>query len=212
MIGQITPLVQVAGRRTWFIATLGHGIGMVMSAAILGFVLGTLGLALGVNSPSPMVTLLGGGVLVLCALRDVGVGRLRAPTLQRQTPRWFRDVFGPFWGSLAWGLDLGQGWTSHILFTGYYGLVAWAVLLGNPLEGALLLGAYGLGRVVPVLLAGALAPRVDPSAFLASPVRRQAILQYSCATAFASVGGVFIDYNRLIKATTQRSDQSTVFE
>ncbi|MGH2588247.1 MAG: hypothetical protein ACRDJE_25285, partial [Dehalococcoidia bacterium] len=149
-------------------------------------------LAIGFDPSSPAVGALGGATLIVCALRDAGVGRWPAPSLQRQTPRWFRDVFGSTWGSFAWGADLGQGWTSHVLYTGYYGLLVWTVLLGQPLEGALLLAGYGLGRALPVLVAGVVAPRTDPGAFLISPYRRQAMLQQLCAAVLAFAGGYFL--------------------
>lgn len=63
-------------------------------------------------------------------------------------------AFGPVWEPLAWGLELGQGWTTHIEFYGYYALVAWALLTGEPARGAIVLGSYGLGRGLSVLLAG----------------------------------------------------------
>jgi hypothetical protein len=54
-------------------------------------------------------------------------------------------------------LDLGQGWTTYIEFYGFYALVLWALVLGSPLQAAVVMGSYGLGRGLPVLVAG-LAP------------------------------------------------------
>jgi len=105
-------------------------------------------------------TLLGAAVLLVCALWDVGVLRWRPPTLRRQTPKWVLCYYGPAWGGFVWGLDLGQGWTTRVEFAGYYGLAAWAVLTASPCYGALVVGAFGLGRALPVVVAGALVWRL----------------------------------------------------
>ncbi|MGH2410842.1 MAG: hypothetical protein ACRDGS_10815 [Chloroflexota bacterium] len=76
------------------------------------------------------------------------------PTTHRQTPAWFRSAFGPQWSAFAWGADLGLGWTTYVTFSGYYGLVLWALLLSSPVHGSMIVGAYGLGRALPVVGAG----------------------------------------------------------
>jgi len=48
MIGEITPLVQRAGRRIWIMVVTWHIAGATLSAALLGLVLSTCGLVFGV--------------------------------------------------------------------------------------------------------------------------------------------------------------------
>ena len=191
MIGKITPLVKEA-KRTWYKAALGHLVGAALSASILGFVLGTLGLLVGLERWVPTMVCVGGVVFLVCALREAGILRLPLPSLQRQTPEWCQCVFGTAWGSFAWGFDLGQGWTTHAMFSGYYGLLLWTVLGVSPAQGALILGAYGLGRTGPVLWAGASTIRGrldDPSDIHVS--RLPIILQVN-AVALALAAGYFL--------------------
>ena len=162
MIGEITTLVKVANRMTWGVAVLAHAVGAIASAALLGLMLGVLGIlargALGGMLPAtflPLIAALGGAALVASALREGGVVSIRLPTLQRQTPQWIKRQFGLVWSALLWGADLGQGWTTHILYTGYYALVLWAVVHATPGHSALVFAAFGLGRALPVLVAGA---------------------------------------------------------
>lgn len=190
MIGEITPLVQAAGRRTWSKAAIAHVAGAASSAAFLGLLLGSAGLLLGLDRSMPGTGVLIGATLLACSLRDAGVTRVRLPSLHRQTPRWFRAQFTPIWYGLLWGADLGQGWTTRILFTGYYGLVLWAVLSADPRAAALVLGAYGLGRVLPVLVAGLRDLR--PAQVIAMPIFQQPLLQQVNAAALALAGAFFI--------------------
>lgn len=173
MIGQITPLVQAA-KRTWIAAVIGHITGATLSAGTLGFLLGTCGLALGINRWGWPLDLIGGAILLLCALHDGDILPWPLLSLRRQTPAWFFGAFGPAWGAFAWGVDLGQGWTTNIIFAGYYGLVFWAVAGGSPMWGMILLGVFGLGRALPVLAAGFVRPNGIPEAIvpfrLAQPV------------------------------------------
>lgn len=190
MIGEITPLVQVAGRRTWLVAVLTHVGAAAVSGALLGLLLGAIGVTLRLGGPSLGGFVVVGAVLVLCAVRDAGLSRVALPSLQRQTPRWLRGQFAPMWYGMLWGGDLGQGWTTRILFTGYYGLVLWALIVGVPLTATLVFGAYGFGRGLPVLIAG-INPR--PSAERLQMVAfRQPLLQQANALALALVGAFLV--------------------
>lgn len=186
MIGQITPLVQAA-RRVWITAVVGHIVGATLSASLLGFVLGACGLIFRANQWALPLDVLGGSVLLLCALRDGDIWPWPLLTLHRQTPAWFLGVFGPLWGAFAWGADLGQGWTTNIVFTGYYGLLLWAIASGSPTLGAVLLGAFGLGRALPVLVVGLV--RRDNELNAIAPLH---LVRPVNAVALAVVAGYFL--------------------
>jgi hypothetical protein len=189
MIGQITPLVKVAGLRTWTLAVFAHLIGALLSAALLGYFLGLLGM---LAVPQPVRArglLLGGLVCLICAALEFGPGRPYLPTMRRQTPQWFRDEFGAIWGAFAWGVDLGQGWTTWIQSAGYYALLAWSLLLADPQRGAVLFAAFGLGRAAPVVAKGLTMTGRDLSRVsYISPVTEQ-VLKLASASALAFVGG-----------------------
>lgn len=192
MIGQITPLVQAAmGKRRWVQATVGHIAGATLSAAFLGVVLAACGVVLGLDRRGPPVGVVA-VVVLICALQDAGAWHGWRPHLQRQTPAWFRQVFGPVWGAVAWGIDLGQGWTTLILFSGYYALVVWAVLSAQPTVATAVLGAYGLGRGLPVLTTGLRARGVHLGVLATSYLTRLPLLYRINALALAVVAGYML--------------------
>src|SRR2546425_13223413 len=125
MIAQITPLVQVAGKRSWLAVVSAHALGAVASAAVLGCFLGALGALVPFNSNAPAVRVLGSAFVFLCALRDAAVWRWPLISMKRQVRAWFPRVLGWKLGAFAWGADLGQGWTTYIESAGYYALVLW---------------------------------------------------------------------------------------
>lgn len=195
MIGEITPLVKVAGRRTWSLAVIGHATGATLSASVLGLALGTLGLIVGLDRWSTSVGWFMGTALIVCAVRDAGLVRTALPSLQRQTPRWFRHQFPPGWVGLLWGMDLGQGWTTRILYTSFYALVIWALLAAEPVTAAVVLGAYGLGRALPVLVVGAIWSNKRFEQVIRWPIFSQPVQQQVNAIALAATGVALMGLN-----------------
>src|SRR5438046_4800119 len=121
MIGQITPLVQAA-KRTWLSSIAGHLAGATLAAGALGLVLGIAGRIVGFDRWEQPGGVAGGVVFLACALRDAGIVGWPLLALRRQTPKWYQCAFGPTGGAFLWGADLGLGWTTLIIFSGYYGL------------------------------------------------------------------------------------------
>ena len=103
------------------------------------------------------VGLYGGlGLLAIAyALSELGAfhlpslfGRVTGPNLPGQDRPYRRALVlgGTFGGGLGIGCPMPT----------YYILLGWAAAAANPLYGAILLGVYGLGRVVPAVALGAL--------------------------------------------------------
>lgn len=166
-----------------------HTAGAVLSASVLGLVLGSFGLLLQVERWGPPIGLASAIIFLLCALRDIDRVRWPFLSLRRQTPAWCLCAFGPRWGALAWGIDLGQGWTTLSAVAGYSGLILWTVLNANPGVGSLILGCYGLGRALPVLVAGLFARQEDLVLLATCYVRRLPLIQQLNAVAFAFAAG-----------------------
>jgi cytochrome c biogenesis protein CcdA len=192
MIAQITPLVQAAGRKTWLNAAASHVAGSTLSASALGFVLGVIGLAIGPNRIWPLAGLLFSFVLLVCAVRDAEIVRWPLLYLRRQTPAWFPKSLGWVGGTFLWGLDLGQGWTTLISFSGYSALLLWAFVSAHPIYSALPLAAYGLGRGLPVLVAGLRSKPIDSASCSLWYFRHQSSLQQFNAATLAFLAGYFL--------------------
>lgn len=96
----------------------------------------------------------------LAAMAAVGDLRFAAvvPQIRRQVPeavRWRLPLSGT---AALYGLLLGLGFTTYLLTYAMWALVAAALLLGDPVLGLVIGGAFGVGRAIPVLV---LVPRYD---------------------------------------------------
>ena len=96
------------------------------------------------------------GVLAIgYALRELGVFHL--PTLfSRVTGPTLPDQEQPYRRALVLGSTFGAGLGIGCPMPTYYILLGWVVAAANPLYGAILLGVYGVGRVLPAVGIGAL--------------------------------------------------------
>ncbi len=96
------------------------------------------------------------GVLAIgYALSQLGVIHLPSLTVKVKTPD-MPDLDKPYRRSLVLGSTMGAGLGMGCPMPTYYILLGWVAAAANPLYGALLLGLYGLGRVLPAVGIGAL--------------------------------------------------------
>jgi hypothetical protein len=99
--------------------------------------------------------------LVLCVLaaalllRELGVTSLPLPQVRRQTVGFWYRRRGILLASLLWGLDLGPGLWTFVTFSGYWLIIAALPMAHSAAAGGALLGAYGAGRAVAVVLPAA---------------------------------------------------------
>ena len=96
-----------------------------------------------------------GVVAIGYALSELGLfslpslfGRVTGPDLP--------DQDRPYRRAVVLGSTFGAGLGIGCPMPTYYIILGWAVAAANPLYGAILLGVYGLGRVVPAVALGAL--------------------------------------------------------
>lgn len=151
-------------RRSFANRTGLYGIGAVGVLAALGFVLGAAGgivrpfvlgyPALGVYVAGVVIGVVG-LLSILWGLREVGVVDLPSVSL-------------PFMQPLRNAVDRQSGPSEFVLLGAVYGstgggcpmptyhlLLVWVVVAGSPAYGAVLLGTYALGRLLPVAVLGA---------------------------------------------------------
>jgi cytochrome c biogenesis protein CcdA len=151
MIGKIMPLVEEAGRASWIRAIVLQAVGLVLSAAVLGLVLGMLGVLVGLLVPITILTIAWGILAVVVGARDLNILSVALPSPTRQTPGAWKCVYGPEWSAFLWGLDLGQGWTVRIPFATYFAIVGWPLAAGNVSLSVAVLAAYGFGKAIPAI-------------------------------------------------------------
>jgi len=157
-VGALGPLGKVAGHHGRWVLQVGlYTAAGSLSSALVGFLLGAAGQALGMGI-SPLWKAV--GVVWLLALLGRSLGKLRFPLPQwrRQT----RDVWAKrfSWEAAAalWGLDIGLAFTTRITFSGYWGPAGVAILLSRPMLGMMLFLAYWWGRAALVWTAPLLFP------------------------------------------------------
>jgi hypothetical protein len=182
--------VQVAGRRTWARAVVLYLAGGLAASATVGWAAGLLGGLIGLPHIAMVAGLLATFV-AWCMASDLGIPGIQVPRLPRQTPGWYSCQFGPVWTSMLWGVDLGLAWTTGGCFASYYAALAIAVWSSSPIVGLFVLTPYGLGRGLPLVLAGMLPDHLRPAA----PAYANAlylVAKLGSATLLAAGAGVVI--------------------
>lgn len=132
------------------LAALGVGLGFA-GDAVLGL-LDTMAAKMGFAVVLYSVL----GILALAyALSELGLFHLPSLT-QRVTGPNMPGQERPYRRALVLGSTMGAGMGMGCPMPTYYVLLGWVVAAANPVYGAIVLGAYGLGRVLPAVGIGAL--------------------------------------------------------
>jgi hypothetical protein len=150
MVETITPVVHGGRRSRWAVAVILHTLGAVASAATLGAALGTTGILLGAPwgpaGPLLLATVAAGYV----AGELLGI-RVPVPAARRQVPEWWRWTLPLPWAALLYGLGLGTGFLTHLRHGTLVAVGIAALASGDPLVSAVVVGAFGLARAVPLV-------------------------------------------------------------
>ena len=96
-----------------------------------------------------------GVVAIIYALSELGLFSLPS-VFSRVTGPSLPDQDKPYRRAVVLGSTFGAGLGIGCPMPQYYIILGWVVAAANPLYGAILLGAYGLGRVLPAVGIGAL--------------------------------------------------------
>src|SRR5690348_5315510 len=158
MISVIMPLGQRQRSSIfWVVRGTAYIVASAVAGALVGALVGGAGGLLRALVPLPVILIAVIVLAVAYALHESGVLRLPHPENPWQVPNeWI--VRWPILGAVVFGLTLGAGIFTFIPFTSFYLLLAWELLVANPLAGALLGAVYGLARGLPVVI-GAVATR-----------------------------------------------------
>lgn len=154
--GSVASLTEDPPRGKLIARASAFAMGLSVPFVLLGMTASTLGRALSAHRGT--LSLAGGALLVLFALRALGI--LRVGWLERDArPGLSRlEGRGGLFGAFLFGAAFGLGWTPCV------GPVLGAVLTwtaqagADPARGALTLGVYAMGIALPLVIAGAFAP------------------------------------------------------
>ena len=126
---------------------LAGGVATFGGLALLGDALGTGGGA---------AAAVAAAALLVAAAGDAA-GRRIVPQVRRQVPEPWRRVLPVPLAAALYGVLLGLGFTTFVLTLAVWVLAGFSVALGNPVIGALVGVAFGLGRALPVAVMAPLA-------------------------------------------------------
>jgi sulfite exporter TauE/SafE len=154
MLSSIHPLGERARHSTWWFTTVAYIVGSAAGGALLGATAGFVGLALSTAglSLSPAVVTV---VCVIALVVDLVAGRVHLPSWHRQVNEdWLHRYRGWVYG-VGYGFQLGLGVVTIVTTASVYAVVALAAFSGSVATGALIGGAFGLLRALPVVGLGA---------------------------------------------------------
>lgn len=188
MVETITPVVY-GGRLRWTAALVLHVVGATATAALFGAGLGALGVFLeapwGRAGMAALAT-----VAIVYTLGELPRVTAAVPQLRHQVPDWWRDFFSWPIAAVLYGAGLGIGFLTF-LSHGTLVVVSFAALAsGDPLLGALVVGAFGLTRGLSAARGARVRTQEDSQRLVdrlaASPERRRAIANGAASAAVAA--------------------------
>ena len=146
MVETIVPVVH--GTRTWLISLLLFTAGAVATAALLGLALGAALPAGGAGWAGAVAAL-----ALVEAAAEVGLVRLRVPQVRRQVPERWRERYPQPLAALLYGGGLGLGFATYLPVATLPVVAVGVAALAGPAAGAVVLGAFGLGRGLALAVA-----------------------------------------------------------
>lgn len=198
----ITPLGEgCRTNRVWLSAALVYTVGGALGAMLVGAVLGRLGRLVGCTAGNSLLWGLFALWCLLLALRDGKLISFRLPQVPQQAPQQWQFQFDFGSTLFMWGIYIGVGVLTFIVFSGFYALAASAVISGSPLFGAALMFAYWLGRAAPVWIAPSLLPAHSMKEVTHRGIRAQELfrkLSWIWLLVSAIVGGQLALHIRLL--------------
>jgi hypothetical protein len=154
MLSSISPLGERARNQRWSVTVGAYVAGSGAAGAVLGALLGLAGsLAAAVSGASTATALAALGTIGAAGLlADRRVLGLRVPSSSRQVDEdWLARYRGWVYGA-GYGVQLGLGFTTIVAGSITYLAFACALLTGSVAGGAVIGGAFGLLRALPIFM------------------------------------------------------------
>jgi hypothetical protein len=191
MVDTITPVVHEGKRGKWFVSVLLHALGATLAAAVFGLALGAVGMLLEGAVDAEIRVAIIGGLALLYFAREAFKLPIPIPDRHKQVPEWWRTFFSPAVTAFLYGVGLGIGFFTYLLFGTFVVVSAAALLIGDPLIGLALTAPFGLARGLSVVIASRRGDPVDDLARMgegAGPrLVNAAVLAVVAAVSFGSV-------------------------
>jgi hypothetical protein len=144
----------------WLRGVTAYTFAGMLSSLATGSILGLAG-AIAPSSSKPImfgtVALMG----IASLLRETGLLVFAIPERHCQTLRNWAYEYGWVGACAMWGFHIGVAFSTVITFASFWVLVAFIVALGRADAGAVLMGAYWIGRCLPLWLLAPLASRTE---------------------------------------------------
>lgn len=176
---------QIAG---WLPTFLAHGLGYVISGALLVGLLGWAGTMLFTTGFSGWPLVMIGLLAVGYGLHCLGLIPMPYPQRKAQVPHKARNDM-PMWRvGLLYGLILGSNFMTYVRTPIIYVVVGLAVISGSWLSAMLLIAALNLGRWLPLIVNAAPIPDATVQRWLAANEERAVLFD---GALLAVAGAIF---------------------
>jgi hypothetical protein len=151
MVGSINPLVKRGNGVGPLWAVWTFAVGALASSTVLGLAMTTVGHIIHPRVSPGSLLLLGASWAILGAA-DLRLFGMSTPSLLRQTSSHWVLTLGIIRGWFTWGIDLGLGFSTLRVTSGFWALACVAILMPSPWS-VLSISLYGVGVTTGVLAA-----------------------------------------------------------
>ncbi len=158
MLASITPLGERGRRNRWVLTVVAYELGSLAGGAAMGAAFGAVGLGLratllaGATSRAVLAAVVASSALLLEVAQARGLVTL--PSVHRQVDKAWLDRYRGWIYGVGFGAQLGAGLVTIVNSAAMYALAGVILILGSPLAGLAVGGAFGLARALPLLAFG----------------------------------------------------------
>lgn len=154
MLSSIHPLGERTRNNRWGLTVAYYLAGGLMGGLVLGAVAGGIGwLGLAWWDPTPTGRAMAIATILAIAL-VWDLSGFTIPTIHRQVNEDWLSMYRSWVYGGGFGIQLGLGVVTIVTTTAVYAMIALAILSAQPLSGAVIGGAFGLVRGLPILTVG----------------------------------------------------------
>jgi hypothetical protein len=134
-----------------------HVVGSLLGGCVTGLLLGAVGAVFLFADPAAraiFAAVAAAGVATLYGVSELGFLSLPRPQSRRQVPSRWNRRYSPALAGLLYGAGLGAAVMTRVHFATLYVVLTWSLIVGRPTVSGLVMAAFGLGRVLPLLVIG----------------------------------------------------------